>query len=74
LKHPRRANRNRAIDKLRRHFIRMIIEPEQSVRDAILNQIVTALTEKPVSVVSGRSPSRKTPRKKRYHTARKSVV
>jgi hypothetical protein len=74
LKYPRQSNRNRTIHILRQAFIRLLLEPSASVRDAMLEHIVDAIAQKPVSIVANRSPARSIPRKKRFPVANKFVV
>jgi hypothetical protein len=76
LKYPRRANRNRAVSKLRNDLLRMMLEPNAEIRRIILDRIISLITRRPLSVVRNRddAPPRKTPRKKRFHVAKKSVV
>ena len=76
LKYPRRANRNRAIDKLRGDSLRMMLELNAEIRSIILDKLISDITHRPLSVVRNRVdvPPRRTPRKKRFHVAKKSVV
>ena len=74
LKHPRKANRNRTIAKLREVWLCLLLEPDASVRDAVLEEILSALVRFPVSIVKGRSPQRKKPRNMRFPIAKKSVL
>lgn len=74
LKYKRKANRNYTIAKLRDVFLCLIMEPDETLRDAMLESLVIAISKHPVPIVPGRSPARKTPRKKRFHMARKVVV
>ena len=74
LKYRRQANRNRTIAKLRDVFLCLIMEPDADLRNAMLDKLVASISRYPVPVVPGRSPNRKTPRKKRFYMAKKSVV
>lgn len=74
LKYPRQSNRNRSIHILRKAFIRLLFEPDEVKRDAMLQRIVDAISQKPISIVAGRSPARHNSRAKRFHIAKKSVV
>lgn len=74
LKYKRQANRNRSIRKLRNVFIRLLLEPDPSLRNALLQRLFSAVADKPVPLVPDRSPPRKIPREKRFPMARKSVV
>jgi hypothetical protein len=75
LKYPRRANRNRAISKLRRDFLRLMVETNEELRKMMLDKIISDITQYPLPVVRNRlMPPRKTPRKKRFPVAKKSVV
>ena len=74
LKYPRQSNSNRTIHILRKAFIRLLLQPDKTIRDAMLQRIVDAISERPVSVVPNRSPSRGAPRKKRFYMSKKSVL
>lgn len=74
LKHPRKANRNRTIAKLREVWLCLLLEPDAAVRDTVLEEILSALVRFPVSIVKGRSPQRKKPRNLRFPIAKKSVL
>ena len=74
LKYNRQANRNRAIAKLREHFIYLLLEPNAAVRNRRINRMIDQIARYPVSIVPDRSPPRKLPRKKRFHMAKKAVV
>jgi hypothetical protein len=74
LKYKRRSSSNRTIHFLRKAFIRLLFEPDKDIRDAMLQRIVDAISEKPVPIVPNRSPVRGIPRKKRFHMAKKSVL
>ena len=51
LKYPRKSNRNRTIHILRKAFIRLILEPDTAIRDAMLQRIVDTIAQKPVPIV-----------------------
>ncbi len=74
LKYKRKANRNRCISKLRDKFIRILLISDTKSIETMLDKLIADVAKYPVSVVPGRSPSRKTPRKKRFYQARRSVV
>jgi len=74
LKHKRKANRGRAINKLRKVFLIILLEPDEERRDELLRRLISTIARHPVSIVPGRSPKRKIPRKKRFYMAKKSVV
>jgi hypothetical protein len=74
LKHPRVANRNRAISKLREDFLKILLEPDKAARRAMLDRVISTISRRPLSVVSGRKRPRKAPRKKPFHITRKAVV
>jgi hypothetical protein len=74
LKYPRKSSCNRTVHLLRKAFIRLLLEPDKALRNAMLQRIVDSIAEYPVSIVPNRSPERKAPRKKRFYMARKSVV
>jgi hypothetical protein len=74
LTYRRQANRNRTISKLRDIFLCLIMEPDASLRDALLQKLIASIAKYPVPIVPGRSPARKSPRNKRFFIAKKSVV
>ena len=74
LKYPRKSSCNRTVHLLRKAFIRLLMEPDNALRDAMLRRIVDSIAEYPVSVVPNRFPKRNIPRKKRFYMARKFVV
>jgi hypothetical protein len=74
LKHPRKANLNRSISKLRDCFWDMLSERDRERRQAIFENLILEIARYPVPIVPNRSPARKKPRKKRFHMARKAVV
>jgi hypothetical protein len=74
LKYPRQSNHNRTIHILHQAFIRLLLEPNVAVRNAMLERVVDAIAQKPVSIVANRSPARSIPRKKRFPVAKKFVV
>jgi hypothetical protein len=71
LKYLRRSNRNRTIHILRQAFIRLLLEPDAAIRDAMLQRIVDAIALKQVSIVANRSPVRGIPRSKRLPCGKK---
>jgi hypothetical protein len=50
------------------------MEPDASLRDALLQKLIASISKYQVPIVPGRSPERKSPRKKRFFIAKKSVV
>lgn len=64
-----RANHNRAIVKLKEHFLDFLLEPNISVRRHLLDRLAQ-IARRPESIAPGRSPSRKCPRKKRFHLSK----
>ncbi len=73
LMYMRKANRNRCVSKLREKFICILLsDPKNFGR--LLDGFVADVAKYPVPIVSQRSPIRKTPRKKRFFQARRSVV
>ena len=74
LLYARQANRNRTIAKLRRNFLRLLLEPDSDMRNAMLSRVIASISSYPVPIVPDRSPARKIPRAKRFHVAKKSVV
>jgi hypothetical protein len=74
LKYSRVANRNRAISKLRNDFFLILTESNKRTRDGLLDRLFARIARCPISVIKGRSPERKIPRKKRFPLARKPVV
>ena len=74
LKYERQANRNRAVHKLRKKFLIILTEPDEAIRDALLERLIARIALHPLPVVPDRSPKRKPPRKKRFYMAKKSVV
>lgn len=74
LKYRRQANRNRAVSKLRELFFEMVTEADRDKRMRMFESLIEQIAKHPISVVPGRSPLRKQPRKKRFHMSKKSVV
>jgi hypothetical protein len=73
LKYKRKANRNRCVSKFRERFIRILLsDPGNYGR--LLDDLIADVAKYPIPVVPGRSPLRKTPRKKRFFQSRRSVV
>ena len=73
LKYKRKANRNRCISKFREKFIRILLS-DHRYYELLLDALIADVAKYPVSTVPQRSPARKTPRKKRFFQARRSVV
>lgn len=69
-----KANRNRAVRKLRNLFFCVIAEPNDHKREQLLERLVSRIARRPVSIEQERRNPRKPPRKKRFHLARRSVV
>jgi hypothetical protein len=74
LKYPRQANRNRSISKLRKNFLRLLLEPDPLLRKVMLSRLRNSIAARPVPIIPNRSPPRKLPRKKSFFIAKKSVV
>jgi hypothetical protein len=74
LKYTRRSSSNRTIHFLRKAFIRLLLESDSKLRDAMLQRIFDSIAEKPIPIVPNRSPARRIPRKKRFFIAKKSVL
>ena len=74
LLYARKANRNRAVRKLRNRFLRLITMHDEYARNKELDALAVDIARFPVDIKPGRSPYRKTPRKKRFFQARRSVV
>ena len=74
LLYARKANRNRAVDKLRRRFLRLITMHDEFSRNKELDALAADIARFPVDIVPGRSPERKKPRKKRFFQNKRSVV
>jgi len=74
LKHPRKANLNRTIAKLRRDFWMILLEDNPIPPDAMSQKLCADIALRPESVCPGRSPVRKSPRNKRFPIAKKSVL
>ena len=73
-KYVHKANRNRAVRKVRNLFFRVITESDERKRDKLLEKLVADIARRPVSIEQDRRTERKPPRKKRFHQARRSVV
>ena len=74
LKYARQSNHNRAIAKLREEFIALLLESNAALRRRLIDRMIAQIARYPVSIVPGRSPTRKLPRSKRFHLAKKAVV
>ena len=74
LKYPRRANRSRCISKFRAKFLKLLLTCGMDKRAYMLEQLIEDIAKHPLSVVPGRSPVRKPPRKKRFYQSRRSIV
>jgi hypothetical protein len=74
LKYARKASRNRTVSKFRAVFLRLIMEPDEAKRTAMLDKLIKEIVRYPVPIVPGRSPKRKLPRKKRFYQNRPSVL
>lgn len=73
LKYKRKANRNRCISKFREKFIKILLSDLRNY-GVLLDKLIADIAKYPVAIVPERSPIRKTPRKKRFFQARRSVV
>ena len=74
LKHHRKASQARTISKLRDVFLSIIAERDEAKRKIMLDKLVLNIARYPIPDVPNRSAPRKSPRKKRFHMARKPVV
>ena len=74
LKYSRKSNQNRTIAKLRDRFWRILLQNDPVLRERMLDRLCADIALRPESVRPGRSPARKSPRKKRFHMAKKSVL
>ena len=74
LKYTRKSSQNRTIAKLRDRFWRILIQDNPILRERMLDRLCADIAACPESVRPDRSPTRKFPRKKRFHMARKSVL
>ena len=74
LKYPRKSSQNRTIAKLRDRFWRILLQDDPDVRDLMLVRLCADIAAHPESVRPDRSPARKSPRKKRFPMAKKSVL
>jgi hypothetical protein len=74
LKYERKANRNRIVWKLRRNFYRILMERDPIVQEILFNKLLDEMAKYPVPVVPDRHPPRKSPRKKRFFMAKKTVI
>ena len=74
LKYTRKSSQNRTIAKLRDRFWRTLIQDDPILRERMLDRLCADIAACPESVRPDRSPDRKSPRKKRFHMARKHVL
>ena len=74
LKYTRKSSQNRTIAKLRDRFWRILIQDNPILREQMLDRLCADIAACPESVRSDRSPARKSPRKKRFHMAKKHVL
>lgn len=74
LKYSRKSNQNRTIAKLRDRFWRILLEDDPLLRELLMDQLCTDIAARPEPVRPDRSPARKSPRKKRFYAAKKSVL
>ncbi len=65
---------NRTIAKLRGAFWAILLEDDPLLRDAMFQMLCADIALRPDPVRAGRSPLRKSPRIKRFHVAKKSVL
>ncbi len=61
LKHPRKANLNRTIAKLRRDFWAILLEDDPILRDAMFQKLCADIALRPEPVRTGRPPLRNSP-------------
>ena len=74
LKYHRKSNQNRTIAKLRDRFWRILLQNDPVLREQMLDRLCADIAVRPESVRPDRSPARKSPRKKRFHMTKKSVL
>jgi len=74
LKHKRTANRNRTIHVLRNDFWRILLENDPLIRHDLFDRLCRDIARFPEPVRPGRSPKRSSPRNKRFHVTKKSVL
>ena len=74
LKYSRKSNQNRTIAKLRDRFWRILLQHDPLLRERMLDRLCADIAAHPESVRPDRSPARKSPRKKRFHMTKKSVL
>ena len=74
LKYTRKSSQNRTIAKLRDRFWRILIQDDPLLRERMFDRLCADIAACPESVRPDRSPARKSPRKKRFHMARKPVL
>ena len=74
LKYPRKSNQNRTIAKLRDRFWRILLQDDTILRDRMLDRLCADIAARPEIVRTNRSPARKSPRNKRFHMTKKSVL
>ena len=74
LKYPRKSNQNHTIAKLRDRFWRILLQDDPVLRERMLDRLCADIAARPEIVRPNRSPARKSPRKKRFHIAKKSVL
>ena len=74
LKYSRKSNQNRTIAKLRDRFWRVLLQNDPVLRERMLDRLCADIAARPESVRPDRSPARKSPRKKRFHMTKKSVL
>ena len=73
LSYPRKANLNRTISKLRDQFLSLLLEPNITLRHALLAKLCDDIALRPESIRPGRSPKRKIPRNKRFPMCKKGI-
>ena len=74
LKYPRKSNQNRTIAKLRDRFWRILLQDDPLLRERMLDHLCADIAARPEIVRPNRSPARKSPRNKRFHMTKKSVL
>ena len=74
LKYPRKSNQNHTIAKLRDRFWRILLQDDPFLRERMLDRLCADIAARPEIARPNRSPSKKSPRKKRFHMAKKSVL
>jgi hypothetical protein len=71
LKHYRKANRNTVARNMVLSFLTLMVEPNLKKRQREMDRLFARIVRNPVPIVPDRNPPRKSPRKKKYHCAKR---